>query len=218
MSSGKEIPSWAFNAVRAILETLKAKDPHTFYHCCRVGRNARLLGKSAGMDEYTQNILEYSGLLHDVGKVGIPDQILFKPAKLSAEEIHMMKMHPVKSLQIIKPLLDDPFFQDVAPGVELHHERLDGLGYPYGLKSKDISMEVRVITLVDAIDAMVSTRPYRKGMSMDRVLEEIKRCVGTQFDETLVKVYIESYQSWNQEIKNIKEGEQIAHSLLKVAS
>lgn len=218
MSGGKQIPSWAFNAVRSILETLKAKDPHTFYHCCRVGRNARLLGKSAGMDEYTLNVLEYSGLLHDVGKVGIPDQILFKPAKLSAEEIHMMKMHPVKSLQIIKPLLDDPFFRDVAPGVELHHERLDGLGYPYGLKAKDISMEVRVVTLVDAIDAMVSTRPYRKGMSMDRVLEEIYRCVGTQFDESLVEVYVKSYQSWNQEIKNIKEGEQIAHSLLKVAS
>lgn len=218
MSGTNEIPSWAFNAVRSVLEALKAKDPHTFYHCCRVGRSARLLGKSIGMNEYTQTVLEYSGLLHDVGKVGIPDQILFKPAKLSSEEIHMMKMHPVKSLQIIKPFLDDPFFKDIAPGVELHHERLDGLGYPYGLQAKDISMEVRIVTLVDAIDAMVSTRPYRKGMSMDRVVEEIQRCIGTQFDEILVDTYIKSYKSWNQEIKNIKEGEQIAHSLLKVAS
>lgn len=218
MSVGKDIPTWAFNSVRSILEALKAKDPHTFYHCCRVGRSARLLGKSAGMDEYTQTVLEYSGLLHDVGKVGIPDQILFKPAKLSSEEIHMMKMHPVKSLQIIKPLLDAPFFKDVAPGVELHHERLDGLGYPYGLHAKDISMEVRVISLVDAIDAMVSTRPYRKGMPMERVIEEVQRCVGTQFDQGLVDVYLNSYRSWNQEIKNIKEGEQIAHSLLKIAS
>lgn len=217
--SVKSIPSWAFNTVKAILESVKAKDPHTFYHCCRVGRSARLLGKSFGIsDNYMLNVLEYSGLLHDIGKVGIPDQILFKPAKLSVEEVHMMKMHPVKSLQIIKPLLDEQFFKDVSKGVELHHERLDGLGYPYGLKAEDIPMEVRIVSLVDSVDAMVSTRPYRKGMSMDRVVEELNRCAGTQFDPDLVKIYIESYRNWNQEIKNIKDGEQIAHSLLKIAS
>ena len=128
-----DIPDWARVVTKSILETVKSKDPHTFIHCCGVGRSAKLLGKAAGLNEYEQIVLEYAGLLHDVGKVGIPDKILFKPAKLSPEEIHMMKMHPVKSLQIIKPLIHHKFFEDVSQGVELHHERLDGLGYPYGL-------------------------------------------------------------------------------------
>lgn len=208
------IPDWATAVTKSILESVKAKDPYTFYHCCRVGRNARLLGKAAGLNEYEQIILEYSGLLHDVGKIGIPDNILFKPAKLSLEEIHMMKMHPVKSLQIIKPLMTETFFKDISAGVELHHERLDGLGYPYGLEAKDISEFVRMVTLVDAIDAMVSTRPYRKAMSLEAAIEEIKRHAGTQFDEQLVKIYIESHKYFREEIKDIKTGDQIAHTLL----
>ncbi len=212
--SWNDIPEWSKAVTKSILETVKAKDPYTFFHCCRVGRSARLLGKAAGLNEYQQLVLEYSGLLHDVGKVGIPDNVLFKPAKLTDPEMHMMKMHPVKSLQVIKPLMFESFFKDIAPGVELHHERLDGRGYPYGLNSKDISEIVRMVTLVDAVDAMITTRPYRKAMPIEKAIEEIKTHSGTQFDKNLVTIYIESYKFNKKEISNIKPEDQIAHSLL----
>lgn len=215
--SQNNIPEWSKAVTKSILEAVKAKDPHTFFHCCRVGRSARLLGKAAGLNEYQQIVLEYSGLLHDVGKVGIPDNVLFKPARLTDPEMHMMKLHPIKSLQVIKPLLFDGFFMDVAKGVELHHERLDGRGYPYGLNSKDISDLVRMITLVDAVDAMITTRPYRKGMGIEKAFEEIKLHAGTQFDTHMVKVFIESYPHQNNDIKSINPEDQIAHALLTAA-
>lgn len=215
--SWNDIPEWSKSITKSILEAVKAKDPYTFFHCCRVGRNARLLGKAAGMNEYQQFVLEYSGLLHDVGKIGIPDNILFKPAKLTTEEIHMMKMHPIKSLQIIKPLMTEAFFKDVAVGVELHHERLDGRGYPYGLSESNISELVKMVTLVDAIDAMTSVRPYRKPLSVEASIKEIRKNAGTQFDKQLVETYISFHPFFKKEIKAIKIEDQIAHSLLLAA-
>lgn len=212
--SWNDIPEWSKAVTKSILETVKAKDPYTYFHCCRVGRSARLLGKAAGLNEYQQLVLEYSGLFHDVGKVGIPDNILFKPARLTEPEVHMMKMHPVKSLQVIKPLMFTDFFKDVSKGVELHHERLDGRGYPYGFNAKDISEIVRMVTLVDAVDAMITTRPYRKAMPIEKAIEEIKNHSDTQFDKNLVKIFIDSYKHLKKEIKEIKPEDQIAHSLL----
>ena len=211
-----DIPDWAYSVTKSILEAVKAKDPHTFFHCCRVGRSARLLGKVIGLNDYEQIVLEYSGLLHDIGKIGIPDKILFKPSGLSPEETHLMKLHPIKGLEIIKPLTHEKFFDHVSEGVELHHERLDGLGYPYGLEAKEISELVRILTLVDAIDAMTSTRPYRKGMPFEKAIEEIKRHSGTQFDSNFVKIYIESQKFFKQEVKDKKSSEKhITEDLLK---
>ncbi len=215
--SWNDIPDWSKPVVKSILETVRAKDPYTFFHCCRVGRSARLLGKAAGMNEYEQVVLEYAGLLHDVGKIGIPDNILLKPAKLNTEEIHMMNMHPIKSLQIIKPLMTQNFFKDVAVGVELHHERPDGRGYPYGLSANNISELVKMISLVDSIDAMTSVRPYRKPLSDQACIDEITKNAGTQFDEQLVKIYIKSNPFFKKEIDSIKSQDQIAHSLLVAA-
>jgi HD-GYP domain-containing protein (c-di-GMP phosphodiesterase class II) len=217
--SWNDIPDWASHVTKALLKTLKAKDPHTFFHCCRVGRSARLLGKAAGLNEYEQHVLEYSGIFHDIGKIAIPDDVLFKPAKLSRDEYRLMKLHPVQSLDIITPLMDEAFFKDVAPAVELHHERLDGTGYPYGLSEKDIPIMTRIVTIVDSVDAMVSSRPYCKGLSMERVISELKRCSGTQFDESLVKIYLEAYKFWEKEKPKQEEGGLlVADHLLKAAS
>lgn len=215
--SWKDIPEWAKASTKSILEIVKAKDPYTFFHCCRVGMSSRLLGKACGLNEYQQIVLEYSGLLHDVGKVGIPDSVLFKPAKLTEAEAYMMKMHPIKSLQVIKPLMIVDFFKDVALGVELHHERPDGRGYPYGYSAKDISELVRMVSLVDAFDAMTTTRPYRKAMAAEKAIQEVKQHAGTQFDENVVKVFVDSQRFMQKEIKNIKVEEHIAYSLMKAS-
>lgn len=214
--SWNDIPDWAADVTKALLKSLKAKDPHTFFHCCRVGKSARLLGKAAGLNEYEQHVLEYAGIFHDIGKVGIPDEVLFKPAKLSRDEYRLMKLHPVQSMEIIEPLMHNIFFKDIAPGVELHHERLDGTGYPYGLSEKDIPILTRIVTIVDSVDAMVSTRPYCKGMSMERVVGELKRCSGTQFDEALVHIYLDAYKFWEKE-KPSQDPLLVADSLLKAA-
>lgn len=217
--SWNNIPDWAADVTKALLQTLKAKDPHTFFHCCRVGKAARLLGKAAGLNEYEQHVLEYSGLYHDIGKIAIPDEVLFKPAKLSRDEYRLMKLHSVQSLEIIAPLLGNAFFKDIAPGVELHHERLDGTGYPYGLSEKDIPIMTRIVSIVDSVDAMVSSRPYCKGMPMERVVSELKRCSGTQFDESLVKIYIDAYKFWEKETPKKSDHDfLVADNLLKAAS
>ncbi len=215
--SWNDVPDWAANMTRALLKTVKAKDPHTFFHCCRVGKAARMLGKAAGLNEYEQAVLEYSGLYHDIGKIAVPDEILFKPAKLTKDEYRLMKLHPVQSMQILDPLLSEAFFRDIAPGVELHHEKLDGTGYPYGLEGKDIPIFTRIVSIVDSVDAMVSSRPYSKGMPMERVLEELKRCSGTQFDEALVKIYLDAYKFWEKEKPKATELD-MADELLKAAS
>ncbi len=215
--SWNDIPDWASYVTKALLQTLKAKDPHTFFHCCRVGRAARLLGKAAGLNEYEQHVLEYSGVYHDIGKIAIPDEVLFKPAKLTRDEYRLMKLHTMRSVEIIAPLMGNSFFKDIAPAVELHHERLDGTGYPYQLLEKDIPIITRIVSIVDAVDAMVTSRPYCKGMPMERVIGELKKYSGTQFDGSLVKIYLEVYKFWEKE--NLKEeGFLVADTLLHVAS
>lgn len=218
--SWNDIPDWASHVTKALLQTLKAKDPHTFFHCCRVGKSARLLGKAAGLNEYEQHVLEYAGIFHDIGKIAVPDDVLFKPAKLTRDEFRLMKLHPVQSMEVIMPLMSNAFFKDIAPGVELHHERLDGTGYPYGLEEKDIPILTRIVSIVDSVDAMISTRPYRKGMPMERVITELKRCSGTQFDEALVRIYLDAYKFWEKESANKKDegGLLIADGLLRAAS
>ncbi|MCB0355937.1 MAG: HD domain-containing protein, partial [Bdellovibrionales bacterium] len=174
MTSDTEIPVWAIDAINALLQTLKLKDPFTFYHCCRVGRASRRLANALGLSEHEQNILEFSGLLHDVGKVGIPDDILLKPSRLTDEEMTKMKSHAELSCEIIKPLMHIPFFRFLLPGIRYHHEQYDGSGYPSQLSGERIPLAARVIAVVDTVDAMTHTRPYRKALSIERALQELR--------------------------------------------
>ncbi len=123
-----DIPSWAYSAVASVMEALHKVDPATFHHCLRVGEYSRLLAKSAGLTEYQQKVAEFSGILHDVGKMGIQLSITHKPGKLTAEEYGLMKDHAVYSEEIIKPLGVHEFFRQVIPAVRGHHERIDGKG------------------------------------------------------------------------------------------
>ncbi|MCB0362388.1 MAG: HD-GYP domain-containing protein [Bdellovibrionales bacterium] len=194
-----DIPEWANDVTNSILQTVKKKDPFTFYHCCRVGIGSRKLAKAMGLNEFEQTVLEFSGLFHDIGKVGIPDDILLKPGKLTAEEVDIMKVHPIKSAEIIDPLSHIPFFRFLLPGIRYHHERIDGNGYPFNLIGERIPLPARVIAVVDSFDAMTNRRPYREPLSESKVIKELVDYSGSQFDANIVKVFLEALPHFRDE-------------------
>lgn len=189
----------------SLLAALKERDPYTYGHCRRVARNARLLAESAGLNEYEQKVIEYSSIFHDLGKIAIPDSILLKPGRLSAEEQSVIRVHPIKSAEILQPLSLIPFFKDILPGVRHHHERLDGKGYPDRLSGDDIPVSARVILIADTFDAMTTTRPYRKGLTDEAAYRELRQFAGRQFDAQLVKTFYEAHPTWGKYEEEITE-------------
>lgn len=210
-----DVPEWAKDVTTSILLAVKEKDEHTFFHCCRVGRNARKLAKAMGLNEFEQVVLEFSGLFHDVGKVGIPDEILLKPGRLDKDEIEVMKAHPLKSAQIIEPLSTLPLFRFTLPGVRYHHEKMDGTGYPFNLVGEKIPLFARVVSIVDCVDAMSNARPYRKALSMEKVIQELKDFSGTQFDPSLVNIYLQASPHWEKQAETDHHQEAIIQQLVK---
>lgn len=156
------------NVVRALVKAVEAKDPYTAGHSERVMRYSLWLGQAIGLGPYELRILELGTLVHDVGKIGIPDAILTKPDRLTDEEFAIIKKHPEYGVNIIGNI---SLFQECVPIVRWHHERLDGRGYPDGLRGEEIPLLVRISAIADIFDAMTSTRAYRKGMELDNVLE-----------------------------------------------
>lgn len=168
--------------IQALAGTIDAKDKYTNGHSSRVTEYSKKLAASIGLPEKRQKIVYYSALLHDIGKIGIPDSIINKPGKLTAEEYEIIKQHPVIGSQILSSLSS---MKEVAVGVRGHHERFDGKGYPDGLKGKDIPLVARIISVADAYDAMTSNRSYRSFMSQKDVRAEIVKNRGIQFDPEL---------------------------------
>ncbi|MCB0406877.1 MAG: HD domain-containing protein [Bdellovibrionales bacterium] len=213
-----DVPDWAKDVTASILQAVKEKDEHTFFHCCRVGRNAKKLAKSMGLNEFEQVVLEFSGLFHDVGKVGIPDNILLKQGRLDKDEIEVMKAHPLKSAQIIEPLSTLPLFRFTLPGVRYHHERMDGTGYPFNLLGEKIPLFARIVSIVDCVDAMSHARSYRKALPAEKIIQELKDFSGIQFDANIVKIYLEASPHWNKESQKDESTEIIVRDLLKKAA
>ncbi len=199
------IPDWAEKVMLSLLQALKERDPYTYGHCRRVSRNARLLARAAGLNEYEQRVVEYSSVFHDLGKIAIPDTILLKPGRLSPEEQAIIRIHPIKSVEILQPLSSIPFFRDVLPGVLHHHERLDGRGYPDQIAGDDIPLTARIILVTDTFDAMTSTRPYRKGLPDEVAYKELEQFSGRQFDEQLVKTFVQAHPHWGELEEDITE-------------
>lgn len=181
---------------QSILESLKAHDPYTYGHCRRVGRNSGLLAQAMGLDPFEQKVAETAGLLHDVGKLGVPSEILRKVGKLTPEEDLLMKTHVEKSLSVISHLSSIPLIQAVIPGIRYHHERPDGKGYGAGLKGDQIPKTALIVAIADAFDAITTKRSYRKSESTTYAFEELTRHRGTQFDAQLVKTFIEAQPTW----------------------
>ncbi len=173
--------------VRALAAAVDAKDPYTRGHSDRVARFAIAIGEAMALAPEQRTALEMAAYLHDIGKIGIPEEILLKPGKLSDEEMGQMRHHPLIGANILKPIA---FPWPIAPVVRHHHEHYDGHGYPAGLKGEEIPLLARVLTVADAYEAMVSDRPYRRGRSEEDAILELRRCSGTHFDPRIVDAFI----------------------------
>ncbi|MFG0292999.1 MAG: HD-GYP domain-containing protein [Phycisphaerales bacterium JB050] len=174
--------------ISSLIRALDAKDPYTRGHSDRVAALARQLARKAGLGEKLAERYHIAGLLHDVGKIGVPEAVLCKPGRLTDEEFGFIMKHPEIGFNILDGV---PGMEDLLPGVMHHHERYDGKGYPHGLAGEDIPLIARVLCLADTFDAMSSNRAYRSAMTRDTVLGEIEKCAGTQFDPELAMLFIQ---------------------------
>ena len=173
--------------VEALADAIDAKDTYTNGHSGRVATYAREIAKRHGYSHRKQKEIYMIGLLHDIGKIGIPDAIINKPARLTDEEYNTIKMHTVMGAKILKNIVEMP---SLVTGARYHHERFDGRGYPDGLNQSDIPEMARIIAVADAYDAMSSRRSYRGIMSQETVREEIVKGRGTQFDPTFADIMV----------------------------
>jgi putative nucleotidyltransferase with HDIG domain len=167
------------NTVGALTSAIDANDPFTHGHSYRVSRYALRIGHAMGLSSRDLEILEYGALLHDIGKIAIQHDILLKPERLSEQEFLTLKQHPTIGADIVENL---KFLKEAAVLVRYHHEQPNGRGYPDGLKHDEIPVGARVILVADAFDAMTSDRPYRKGLSVEKVIEQLDTYKGEQFD------------------------------------
>jgi putative nucleotidyltransferase with HDIG domain len=170
-----------FSSIRSLVAAIDAKDQYTHGHSERVTAFALMVAKELKLSEHDFEVLRLAGLLHDVGKIGVPEEVLNKPGDLTDEEFEQVKLHPSHGAEIISNI-QSPYIPEIVAGVRHHHERWDGTGYPDGLKGEESPLIARLLTLADAFDAMTSDRPYRKGFSIERALQIVRDCAGSQFD------------------------------------
>ncbi len=184
----KEMERVTIQAIMTVANTVDAKDDYTKGHSMRVAAYSELLAQRLGWsDEDIQNIY-YVAMLHDVGKIGVPDAVLNKPFKLTDVEFRLIKGHTLMGAEILN---DFRMFPNISVGAKYHHERYDGKGYPEGLKGESIPLVARVIGLVDSYDAMTSNRVYRKRLSDDVVMQELEKGKGSQWDPDLVDIFVD---------------------------
>jgi putative nucleotidyltransferase with HDIG domain len=180
-----------FETIMAFSEALEARDQYTAGHSRRVMEYSKSIGLRMKLDKQDIEDLKRSALLHDIGKIGIPDTVLKKQTKLTDEEYAIIKSHPETGAAILKYIKS---FKDLVPAVYYHHEQFDGDGYPEGVKGKAIPLHARIIAIADTFDAMTSSRSYRKALSFRTALSELERNKGIQFDPDITNIFIEILQ------------------------
>lgn len=193
----EELHTLFISTVTSLANAIDAKSPWTKGHSERVMHSAANIAREMGQPEEMVERVRLGGLLHDVGKIGIIEALLEKPARLSDEEFPPMRLHPEKGVAILAPIEQ---LHDVLPGILYHHERFDGSGYPKGLKGEGIPLEARIVAVADAFDAMISERPYKKAYPLKRAIAELRTCASKQFDPKAVEAlirYLERRQSAN---------------------
>lgn len=180
------------NAIQMLAGAVDEKDPYTRGHSDRVTRYSVLIATEMGLKEEDVEKIRVSAQLHDVGKIGIEDRILKKPGALTPEEFEIMKTHTTKGAAILRPV---EALRDMLPGIELHHESLDGRGYPYGLKGEQIPLMPRIIMVADTFDAMTTNRPYQAAMDPEYVIRIINSLAATKFDPTVVAAMTKVFET-----------------------
>lgn len=176
------------DVVSSLANTIDAKDTYTKGHSAAVSRYAEALARAINLPANEVERIKLGALLHDIGKIGIPEHVLRKPTMLSDEEWSVMKQHP--AIGADKVLMPNKSLHDLIPMVKYHHEHVDGSGYPYGLKGDEIPMSARIVAVADAYHALISDRPYRKGLSVHKACEILKMGAGVQWDKELIRQFI----------------------------
>ena len=179
------------DSIKSMVAALEAKDLYTSGHSTRVANMAYNLGKVLGMTEEELTFIHIAGDLHDIGKIGIPDNVLNKPGKLESDEWELMKKHCSIGYNILSKASN---FKDISEIVLYHHERWDGKGYPQGLRAEEIPFASRILAVCDSIDAMKSDRPYRKCISDEICREEISKNQGIMYDTKIAKCMLDNWE------------------------
>lgn len=182
-----KISEMSIQVMQTLANAIDAKDTYTNEHSFRVAKYSVCLARALGWSERRISQLKHDAMVHDIGKIGVPDAILNKDGKLTSDEYGQIKSHTTAGFQICE---NAKFFPNAKYVVRYHHERYDGTGYPDGLKGNEIPESARVVAIADAFDAMNSDRVYRKALSMDKIIEELRNGAGTQFDPNFVNIFI----------------------------
>ncbi|MCG6982838.1 MAG: HD-GYP domain-containing protein, partial [Deltaproteobacteria bacterium] len=179
------------DTIRALAKAVDARDPYTVGHNWRVSRLAVAVASSLGWSGDALGTAELGGILHDIGKIGIPDSIFLKSEKLDEKEWQIMRQHPEIGARMVAGI---DFLEPVIPYILYHHEHWDGSGYPYGLQQNEIPEEGRLLLVCDAFDAMTTTRPYRNSLDPELAVEELRQGKGIQFDPMYVNAFITAWK------------------------
>jgi len=194
MNKTEELERTIDNMLSSFSKIISLKEPYTGNHSLRVAKLALLIGREMKIDENRLLALKYASFLHDLGKIFIPSEILNKYGKLSSHEYNLVKEHVLKSYEIIK---DIKFPYPTHEIILQHHERINGSGYPYGLKGDEILLEAKILSVADVVDAMTSNRPYRAPLSVEKVIEELTTNKGILYDEEVVETTLRIIKKLN---------------------
>jgi HD-GYP domain-containing protein (c-di-GMP phosphodiesterase class II) len=187
--------------VETMAQALDARDPYTAGHSLRVADYSRTLALALGLTEEEAEQIRVAAQLHDIGKIGIPDAVLQKAGRLSAEEYGLIKLHPQIGRKILEKVAK---FESLLAVVELHHENHDGSGYPFGLAGDEVPIEARIVHVADAFDAMTTTRSYRPALSLRAAVWEIEKNAGTQFDPKVARMFLRLIAAGGIEIGSLR--------------
>lgn len=185
-----------------LCQAVETKDHYTRGHCMRVAEGSAMIAQELGMPAERVQKIRYAGMLHDIGKLGVPTKVLQKTGKLTDEEYATIKLHPTRGYEIVREI---SFLDEALDGIRHHHERLDGRGYPMGLVGMEIPESARIISVADVFDCLTSTRSYRKAWSVEEAIAELRRCTGTQFDPRMVEALVRAVEREGWQTPDIAE-------------
>ncbi|MFF4209788.1 HD-GYP domain-containing protein [Streptomyces sp. NPDC001796] len=197
--------------IRALVQAVDIKDGYTRGHSERVGQASMMIARELGMDDERVEVLRFAGILHDVGKLGVPTRLLRKDGPLTPEERRIIELHPEYGHEMVRGI---GFLDEARSAILHHHERLDGSGYPYGLTGDRIPECARVVAVADAFDAMTSTRSYRRARPVAAALTELQRCAGSQFDPAMVRAFVRALARWGYPRSSEAEGGEGRHPVV----